>query len=486
MAKNQVVILHGWSDSSKSFRPLAEFLQAHGYQVVPLWLGDYRSRDDDVRIEDVGKRMEAVLRAQLAAGSLTAPFDLIVHSTGGLVAREWISAYYGNDIAACPAKRLVMLAPANFGSRLASIGQSALGRLTKGWNNWFHTGKEILRELELGSSYQWQLAQRDLFLPPGVAAAPPLYGATGVWPFVVTGTHPYTDKLRQIVNENGSDGTVRVAAANLNTRGLTVDFAASEADPVLTPWRLRHGETQFPLAVLPDRTHSSILRPEQPDVPSAPHHAQRLGELILAALRCSDFAVYQSLVADWHALSERTTQLAQDTAAGTSARAEVFGPRHKPKVEYFHQYLQVNVRVVDDHGAEVADYFLEFSGPDEERGSASTVFFHSEVLEHVHPFGPNPCQRCLYVDRTDLVERYYASIPGAVAKVLNMSVSAAPPGEHVSYFANYRAGARGTVPLHVEDPAADGPRWLQRNSTHFVEVIIPRAPRDDVFRLTRF
>ena len=97
----QVVIVHGWSDTSRSFRPLVEFLRANGYEVVLLWLGDYISLDDDVRVEDVGKRMEQVVRERMMAGELADEFDLIVHSTGGLVAREWISAHY-DDITRCP------------------------------------------------------------------------------------------------------------------------------------------------------------------------------------------------------------------------------------------------------------------------------------------------------------------------------------------------------------------------------------------------
>ena len=123
---NQVAILHGWSDTSASFRPLAEFLEASGYEAVPLWLGDYVSMDDDVKVEDIAKRMETVVNKMIAAGALSIPFDLIAHSTGGLVARHWIAEYYVEKGRACPVKRLVMLAPANFGSRLAVIGKSML------------------------------------------------------------------------------------------------------------------------------------------------------------------------------------------------------------------------------------------------------------------------------------------------------------------------------------------------------------------------
>src|SRR5437763_322095 len=132
----QVAIMHGYSDNSKSFKPLVSFLDSNGFDTVPLWLGDYISLDDDVRIEDIAKRMQQVVLDTMANAGLVAPFDLIVHSTGGLVARQWLTTYYPNGKNS-PAKRLVMLAPANFGSKLASMGQSLLGRVIKGWKHWF-------------------------------------------------------------------------------------------------------------------------------------------------------------------------------------------------------------------------------------------------------------------------------------------------------------------------------------------------------------
>src|SRR5437879_5752132 len=119
----QVAIVHGWSDTSRSFQPLAEFLRKIGYKAVPIWLGDYLSLEDDVKIEDVAKRMEEVIREKMANEGLADSFDMIVHSTGGLVARLWLSTYYP-DGRNCPVRRLLMLAPANFGSKLASMGQS--------------------------------------------------------------------------------------------------------------------------------------------------------------------------------------------------------------------------------------------------------------------------------------------------------------------------------------------------------------------------
>ncbi len=86
-------------------------------------------------------------------------------------------------------KRLVMLAPANHGSKLAATGKSFLGRVVKGYDNWFQSGQAMLDDLELSSAFQWQLAQRDVLIVPG-GDTTLYYGADRVWPFVIVGTHP--------------------------------------------------------------------------------------------------------------------------------------------------------------------------------------------------------------------------------------------------------------------------------------------------------
>ena len=478
MSNRDVLIVHGWSDTSKSFSPLADFLKGSGFNAVGLWLGDYISLDDDVKIEDVAKRMEALVQNKLQKGEIKAPFDMIVHSTGGLVARQWVSTYYLDDASKCPMKRLIMLAPANFGSKLASMGQSLLGRVLKGWNNWFHTGKEMLSALELSSPFQWDLVQRDLLVPDGQTDSRAVYGENGVWPFVLVGTHPYPSALRQIVNEDGADGTVRAAAANLNTRGVTIDFSRDEFNPEVRFWQNRSNVT-FPFAVLPDRTHASIIEPNKPDIKADQAAQQRLGEMIVGALNCDTFDTYQKMAVEWRQISENTASLTADD----SARAALFsGSQQSP--EFFHQYIQVNVQVVDDHGADVTDYVLEFSGPDYKRNDAPTVYFHREVLEDVHTNGSNAAYRCFFVDRTDLLNEFYQRIGRNVEKILTMSISAKAPGGNVSYFSDAKRGAPGEMIIHTLDDTTQT-RWLQRNTTQFVRIVIPRSPSDKVFRLTK-
>ncbi|WP_394780292.1 esterase/lipase family protein [Undibacterium sp.] len=475
----QVLIIHGWSDTSASFHPLADFLEKNGYQPKQMWLGDYISLDDDVRVADVGRRMGEVIDGMLATGELGPSFDVIVHSTGGLVTREWLTTRYRGKAETCPMKRLVMLAPANFGSKLAATGKSFLGRLAKGYNNGFQTGQSMLNDLELSSPYQWELAQRDVLKAPDATDTDSYYGADRVWPFVIVGTHPYNSLFRQIVNENGADGTVRVCAANMNARGATINFNADSPDQAVTVWGTRL-EVDVPLAVLPTRTHGSVTDPEravsdnQDGIPESAAEKAQLGQLILQALACTSFTAYKNIQAEWDALTEGTAAL---------ARADQGSALTDKSLQIYHQYMQANCYVVDDYGKPVPDYFLEFSpGAKDPAYDEANLYLHAHVIEDVKVNSQNTALRNIYLDRSDLIYGYYPLLNQDADPVLMMSVSAASPGPNIDYFT--RDGRLGSmeIPLHFQGELTK--RWLRRNATHFLHILIPRVPKENVFKLT--
>jgi pimeloyl-ACP methyl ester carboxylesterase len=450
----QVLILHGWSDSSKSFRALAQVLRQHGYQAVPLWLGDYISKDDDVSIPDVAKRMEEVVAAQVAAGQLQVPFDMIVHSTGGLVARVWLTMFD----AARPSRwleRLVMLAPANHGSRLASLGKSMLGRLTKGLDNGLQTGTQMLNALELGSPFQWQLAMTDVLHEGSVAPGGPTpYSSLGCLPFVITGIKGYSSLLRKPLNEDGADGTVRAASANLTSHGLTLDFTGAEVQA--SHWVRRGPLEAYAFRLLDDVDHSSIVQ-----------GGASVRALILQALGCPmDAAAYAAVQQAW--------SIANEALASEADPAR-------------HQFYQLNTFVVDDLGQPVADHFIEFYGSSTAKRDAALALFQSDVIEHVHVNRTNGACRTFYIDRTDMFTRFYAAQAAGHPKDVRLSVWANPPGPNITYFdtTNPAAGT-GQYPVHVEDDPQGQHRWLRRHCTHFLKIIIPRRPKDRVFRMARF
>lgn len=471
----QIAILHGWNDSSRSFRKLERFLAAEGYDITRIWLGDYISTDDDVRIEDVARRMQAVLLEMRDAGELEPAFDLIGHSTAGIIMREWAVIYYP-DGQNCPVQRMLMLAPANFGSRLATLGNSFVGR-AGALRNGFQSGREMLNALELGSPYQRSLVTRDLLDPDGGGTGP--YGLDGIWPFVITGSRGYRG-ARSLVNEDGSDGTVRVPAANLNTAGITVDFSQNTLEPNVRAWNSRTGGMNIPFAVLPDRDHTQIKFPGDHGG-AVEEISSRLGALILEALACETSDQHQQIAARWRNVSEQTAALAADTQ-----RLRSLFNRNLPRVQEVHRYLQVVTRVRDDQGEPVNDYFIEFFSPDG-ASDASLRRFQADVLDHVHVNKLDPSVRCFYIDRDDLMARFYRKrASGRGVRQLAASIVAANPGRNIRYFDKERQGARGRLLLHCErepDRAELGQRRLQRNSTHFIDIIIPRKPLDRVFTL---
>ncbi|MDJ0879463.1 MAG: hypothetical protein QNI86_12670 [Halieaceae bacterium] len=496
----QVAILHGWSDKSDSFKPLARFLKQNGFQTVFLFLGDYVSLRDDVNIDDVVKRMEEVVREKQArpAGAndrLDKSFDLIVHSTGGLVARRWISKHYANQV--CPVKNLVMLAPANFGSKLAHIGRTMLGRVAKGWSTGLESGEEMLYALELSSEFQWDLVREDLLIEAGSGAGNAVhYGADKVRPFVITGTHPYEERASRLVHEDGSDGTVRATAANMNTHGLTIDFSGDPAnllDPKITQWKRRGGQSNdFPFALLPDRNHGDIVRPDKEGFSKDPQAQQRLGALILQALKVNTAAQYKQVHSDWQAVTDQTRTLAGAQDAAQVARDAFFRKRGTP-ADYFHEYFQINVQVEDEFGEPIPDYFLSFMPKQKQHWyslkkgfSPAGSYFHEEVLENVHEYRPDRSRRALYIDRFDLMCEggYYSQLKDPdQEKALYVTLSAADPGDHIAYFTREAALKRGLVRIHQK--AEPKGRWLRRHRTHFVRVIVPRAAKPDIFKLKR-
>ncbi|HEX9876008.1 MAG TPA: hypothetical protein VGC50_05080 [Gammaproteobacteria bacterium] len=489
----QVVVLHGWSDDSESFKPLIAFLKRNGYEVTPLFLGDYISMRDEVRIEDVARRMEEVVREKMAKPAdardrLDKTFDLIVHSTGGLLARRWIAEYCKDG--ACPVRNFLMLAPANFGSVLAHKGRSMIGRLFKGGlKTGFQVGEEMLYALELGSSFQWELAQRDLFVPAGDGNTEVFYGADKTRPFVITGTHAYKGLGRDLINENGSDGTVRVAAANLNAHGITVDFTASLTEPRIEPWGRRGGaELEFPIAVLPDRDHGNVIDPDADGHANDPEYQARLAELIVDALGTQTAAQYQAKVESWNAVTRDTRTLAGLCDGAGKRRQEIFG-RSPPDSSYFHEHYQIVVRAEDQFGAPILDYFIEFFPTPEDvhrftQFRKASHFFHDKVLEHTHVHRRNAAHRCFFVDRYDLMREggFYSMIPKDSPAGLAFTATAADPGPHVSHFAHGVPSKRGVVELHGTDKAD---RWLKRHCTHFIRMIVPRVGAKELFKLTR-
>ncbi|WP_372808501.1 hypothetical protein [Pontiella sp.] len=218
-----ILLIHGYSsegadkpapDIYKGFiRELRDMFGAHN--VTELDLSRWISLNDGICIDDVSFAMDRALKTEfphLLAGG----FNVVIHSTGALVVRNWIKKFSPMP---SPIINLVHLAGANFGSGLAHIGQGQIARWGKELLAGTGCGYRILDELEFGS---WKTLDLHLhFLNDGTR----MYEDYQVQEFCIIGSQvPKAMRVAPIryVREDSSDSTVRVSGSNLNFNYISV------------------------------------------------------------------------------------------------------------------------------------------------------------------------------------------------------------------------------------------------------------------------
>jgi hypothetical protein len=213
--------------------------------VAHLFLGKYVSFADEVTVDDIARGMQnAVKKEILPRLTKGERFACITHSTGGPVVRQWIEHYYVDNLEECPLSHLVMLAPASHGSALAQLGKGRLSRLKFAMQG-VEPGTGVLDWLELGSDQSWELNRRWMTHK---------FARAGIYQFVLIGQtidRRLYDNLNSYTGEPGSDGVVRVAAANMNY-GLIRLVQEGSRLRLLKDDRVE----RTPLGVLPGLSHS--------------------------------------------------------------------------------------------------------------------------------------------------------------------------------------------------------------------------------------
>jgi hypothetical protein len=219
MAHRPIVLIHGYSDKGESFRTWVNKLTERGYDRQNIHVCSYETLTNEVTISDIAEGLDRALRERIGLND-DEQFDAIVHSTGMLVIRSWLTVYAKRRDRL---KHLIGLAPATFGSPLAHKGRSWLGGIFKGRKeigpDFLEAGDRVLDGLELGSRFTWDLAEKDLF------GKMPFYGPHDDTPyvFIFCGTEGYGG-IRKLINDPGTDGTVRLAGCGLNVRKINVDL----------------------------------------------------------------------------------------------------------------------------------------------------------------------------------------------------------------------------------------------------------------------
>ena len=449
-----VVFVHGWSVTNTDTYgglPIALAKNAPAgvdIKVEHLYLGKYVSFSDEVNVDDIARGMQNAVNAEilpkLAKGER---FACITHSTGGPVVRKWIDNYFKGQLGKCPLQHLVMLAPANHGSALAQLGKSRLSRM-KFFAEGVQPGTGVLNWLELGSDQSWALNLS--WLDYACLNA-------GLYMFVLTGQsidHSFYDHLNSYTGEQGSDGVVRAAAANMNY-GL-IRLSQQDGDFKLVKEKPTE---QFAFGVLPGRSHSGdkmgIMRSVKPDDGlSHPTVAW-----VLRSLAVDNANSYNKLVGDLNSL---TAQTQQDEHVTKSKELFIFQRKFVTS-----RYCMLVFRIIDDRNNDLVDYDVIFTaGPDYSENHLPPGFFVDRQRNQV-----NPGKLTYYIDY-DVMADWFAK-PKLAGK-FGFRIAARPATGYSFY----------TVAEH-QGTFEDFRQYFEPNQTLMVEVQLKRHVVEGVFRLTQ-
>jgi hypothetical protein len=362
MKERPIVLVHGYSDKGESFKRWCFHLTNAGYDMTELNVCSYESLTNEITIKDVGEAFDRALKLQ-AHIHPDKPFDAIVHSTGMLVVRAWLTGRDRSRISRL--KHLVALAPATFGSPLAHKGRSTLGSIFKGNRavgpDFLEAGDLILDGLELASRFQWELTHQDVF------NATPVYGdgPDTPWVFTFCGTEAYSG-LRRLVNAPGTDGTVRWAGCSLACRKVDMDLTrpSTERRVLFAPWK----HVAAPTVFVKGLTHATIMSDPPPE---------------LVQLVASAFEVNSN--GDYAAWQTRAATVSQEHDLVTSGRA----------------YQQFVVRAIDERGDPVSDYHVEvFTRGGDPKGREKII---EAFDDDPHPYAGDKSLRCFHVNLANVV-----------------------------------------------------------------------------------
>jgi hypothetical protein len=253
MASRPVVIVHGYSDQGKTASNWCRLLTQAGFDATNIHVSEYVSLSNEVTIKDIAEGLDRGLRIQ-AGLSKDEEFDAIVHSTGMLVIRAWLTTYASR---AARLKHLVGLAPATFGSPMAHKGRSLLGGIFKGTKkfgpDFMEAGDRVLAGLELGSAFTWDLAHKDF------VTTTPSYGPDGTtpYPFIFIGLKDY-GFVKRIATEPAP--TARCAgpapgSTPARSRSTSREKRTTHASRRVRDW----SNVRVPLVLLANHNHGTIF-----------------------------------------------------------------------------------------------------------------------------------------------------------------------------------------------------------------------------------
>lgn len=462
----KLMIVHGYSDGSTSFEPLRDFfVDTAGFKKKNVFHLDYASMDDQATFLDFADKMDADYERHFKGERI----NIACHSTGALVVRAWLvlrrerQREHGKK-QDCPVKRLMMFAPANFGSDLARLGQSFLGKFRCTFFNDFsrsqdflESGRQVLQGLEPASPFQWVLSDVDLHEEDYFG--PDEDPEQICFPFVFTAGRDYEGELQAELlkkrKKPGTDGTVRICGTSLNTRKCTLLFLR-DSRPAEVNWHPERKFPRIPFAVFKDLNHGSIIAADEPAF------RRRIGpkSLVLKALKVNSVSDYEAVYRDFLMLSKENYKQAQG--------------------RYKNQYQQFFFRVRDDVDDPILDYFIDFHVQDRngEPVADLTEEFDETFESQFYTHSADTSCRVMMINCRKM-SGFFRKLRESRSRLV-FDIGATPPLPDIEY----------RKAFHVVYDGADGhnrdehPSFIYPNTTTLVDVVLNRRQSGKLLRVS--
>jgi pimeloyl-ACP methyl ester carboxylesterase len=472
---------------------LRDALGAGAPAVFEIDLSRYVSLDNGVNLDDIARALELALRADfphLLTGA--EGFNVIVHSTGALVVRNWLRLFSAKP---SKIKRLIYLAGANFGSGWAHIGKGQLAQWARFvFEHGADAGIKVLDALELGSNQTLDLHLS--FLQEGCS----MVGSFGVREAVVIGSQPHVSWFEvpvRYAKEDGSDGVVRVSACNVNFHYLRLaprdrahSLGPEKVDDYLNDFRARKPDLMQYYEIADASRPGDVKRPEVPfAIPyQASHSGKETGIVSGAAPRVQVLRLLKTALntapADWQGL----VQTFADETANTLDRVTKFNaPKWWQKWIFdtrkqYDAHAQVVFRLRDQDGRPVEHYDIFFNSVS---GKRDTSLPFNSLIEDKH-LNSHPNIFVLYL-RTSTYQGKMQ--PGDVPDALNknwvmrvpqvngciLEVSAVEP----------ETGLVRYLPMRFEFTPEQLTSWLVGHRTTIIDIELLRLPQRQVYTILR-
>ncbi|HEY6348895.1 MAG TPA: hypothetical protein VI636_05735 [Candidatus Angelobacter sp.] len=462
-----LVLVHGYSADAQAFHPVRNALAATGIPTIEINVCNYVSLNNEITIKDIAEGFDRALANHPLLKDEAQDFDAIVHSTGMLVVRAWL-VNYGDDVGTNKRlkrlKHLVGLAPATWGSPQAHKGRTWLGSLVKGNKkfgpDFLNAGDQVLRGLELGSSFTWELACWDLI------GEKPFYGRGADTPYVAIfiGNRPY-DGISSVANDPGTDGTVRWSGCALNARKISIDLTRSSVGGQrarISPWA--SDRLDIPMIAVDGKNHGTIIAEPDPG----------MIKLVSAFLQISD----ESAHSDWLSSAQAYSQKGLPPmlvnpgahAAGITAEAaklfdHLIGKQVGTEMEGWQQFV---VHARDEWGDGISDYLIDVLKMENGNWTPFT-----EMYTDVHAYGADPSYRC-----------FHLRLPKGISSAgtpIHVRINASTGTELMAYRA-YGAGVQNlgadAEPVELDITKLDGGKGtlFYPFTTTMIEILLNREP----------